>query len=68
MISLSLLAGRTGILNINAVVLIVIISEGSSRMMLVYQKTMFERYYCIKSFCHFKTLEKRFEKFIFVLL
>ena len=33
--------------------------------MLVYQKTMFDRYYCIKSFCHLKTLEKRFEKFIF---
>ena len=31
--------------------------------MLVYQKTMFDRYYCIKSFCHLKTLEKRFEKF-----
>ena len=30
--------------------------------MLVYQKTMFDRYYCIKSFCHLKTLEKRFEK------
>ena len=25
--------------------------------MLVYQKTMFDRYYCIKSFCHLKTLE-----------
>ena len=32
--------------------------------MLVYQKTMFDRYYCIKSFCHLETLEKRFEKFI----
>ena len=32
----------------------------------VYQKTMFDRYYCIKSFCHLKTLEKRFEMFIFV--
>ena len=32
--------------------------------MLMYQKTMFDRYYCIKSFCHLKTLEKRFEKFI----
>ena len=32
--------------------------------MLVYQKTMFDRYYCIKSFYHLKTLEKRFEKFI----
>ena len=31
-------------------------------------KTMFDRYYCIKSFFHLKTLEKRFEKFIFVLL
>ena len=30
--------------------------------MLAYQKTMFDRYYCIKSFCHLKTLEKRFEK------
>ena len=34
--------------------------------MLLYQKTMFDRYYCIKSFCHLKTLEKRFEKFIFL--
>ena len=25
--------------------------------MLVYQKTMFDRYYCIKSFCHLKSLE-----------
>ena len=25
--------------------------------MLVYQKTMFDGYYCIKSFCHLKTLE-----------
>ena len=32
--------------------------------MFVYQKTMFDRYYCIKSFWHLKTLEKRFEKFI----
>ena len=28
--------------------------------MLVYQKTMFDRYYCIKSFCHLKTLESSF--------
>ena len=33
--------------------------------MLVYQKTMFDRNYCIKLLCHLKTLEKRFEKFIF---
>ena len=32
--------------------------------MLVYQKTMFDRYYCIRSFFHLKTLEKPFEKFI----
>ena len=25
--------------------------------MLVYQKTMFDRYNCIKSFCHSKTLK-----------
>ena len=25
--------------------------------MLMYQKTMFDRYYCIQSFCHLKTLE-----------
>ena len=25
--------------------------------MLMYQKTMFDRYYCIKSFCHLKTME-----------
>ena len=36
--------------------------------MLVYQKTMFDRYYCIKSFCHLKTLVKHFERFIFLLL
>ena len=29
--------------------------------MSVYQKTMFDRYYCIKSFCHLKALEKRFD-------
>ena len=23
----------------------------------MYQKTMFDRYYCIKSFCHLKALE-----------
>ena len=32
--------------------------------MLVYQKTMFDGYYSIKSICHLKTLEKRIEKFI----
>ena len=36
--------------------------------MIVYQKTMFDCYYCVKSFYHLKTLEKRFEKLIFVLL
>ena len=35
--------------------------------MLVYQKNVFDRYYCIKSFGHLKTLEKRFEKFIFCI-
>ena len=30
--------------------------------MLVYQKTISERYYCIKSFCHFKILEKMLRK------
>ena len=34
--------------------------------MLVYHKTMFDRYYCIKSVCHLKTLEKTLRKFIFV--
>ena len=34
--------------------------------MLVYQKTMFDHYCCIKSFCCLKTLENRLEKFIFV--
>ena len=29
---------------------------------------VFDRYYCIKSFCHLKALGKRFAKFIFVLL
>ena len=33
--------------------------------MLVYQKIMFDSYYCVKSFGHLKTLEKGFEKFIF---
>ena len=33
--------------------------------MLVYQKTMFDRYYSIKSFYHLKTTKKRFEKLIF---
>ena len=28
------------------------------KQILMYQKTMFDRYYCIKSFCHLKTLEK----------
>ena len=32
--------------------------------MLVYQKTMFDCYYCIKSFC---CLEKHFGKFIFII-
>ena len=32
------------------------------QQMLMHQKTMFDHYYCIKSFCHLKTLEKRFEK------
>ena len=32
--------------------------------MLAYQKTWLDRNYCIKSFCHLKTLEKCFEKFI----
>ena len=36
--------------------------------MLVYQKTMFNLYDCVKSLCHLKTLEKHFEKFIFVLI
>ena len=27
--------------------------------MLVHQKTMFGRCYCIKSFCHLKTFEKK---------
>ena len=29
--------------------------------MLVYQKTMFDSYYCIKSIFHLKNWEKRFE-------
>ena len=32
--------------------------------MLEFQETMFDRYYYIKSFCQWKTLEKRFEKVI----
>ena len=30
----------------------------------LYQKTMFERDYCINLFCHLKTLGKHLEKFI----
>ena len=33
--------------------------------MLVHQKIMFDHYHCMKSFCHLKTLDKRFEKFNF---
>ena len=36
--------------------------------MLVYQKILFDRNYCKKSFCLLKTSEERFEKFIFELL
>ena len=36
--------------------------------MLMYQKTMFDRYYCTKSFNRLKLWKKRFERFIFVLL
>ena len=33
--------------------------------MLVYKKTMYDGYYCIKSFCHLANFgKKRFEKFI----
>ena len=35
--------------------------------MLMYQKTMFDRYYCIGSLCHLKTSGKRFEKLIFCI-
>ena len=35
--------------------------------MLVYQETLFDRYHCIKSLCHLKTLEKTPFKFFFVL-
>ena len=35
--------------------------------MLMYQKTMFDRYYCIKSFCLLKTLEKRLRKVHFCI-
>ena len=34
--------------------------------MLVYQKTMFDRYNCIKSFCHLKTLVKNASKSYFL--
>ena len=34
------------------------------KQMLVYQKTMLDHYYFLKSFCRLKTLEKPFEKFI----
>ena len=35
--------------------------------MLVNQKIMFDRYYCIKSFCHLKTLEKTLRKVHFCI-
>ena len=41
-------------------------SARGAKQMLMHQKTMFDRYYCIKSFCHLKTLEKSFEKFLFL--
>ena len=34
--------------------------------MLVYQKTIFNRYYCIKSFCHLKTFGKRLRARLFI--
>ena len=36
--------------------------------MLVDQKTLFDRYCCIQSFCHLKTLGKRFKKFILMII
>ena len=33
--------------------------------MLMYQKIMFDHFYCIKSFCGLKTLRKYFENSIF---
>ena len=35
--------------------------------MLVYQKTMLDGYYCIKSLCHLKTLEKGLQKVHFCI-
>ena len=35
--------------------------------MLIYKKNMFDGYYCIKSFCLLKTLEKGYEKFNFYI-
>ena len=34
--------------------------------MLVYQKTMFDRYYCIELLCHLKILEKNASKSSFL--
>ena len=34
--------------------------------MLVYQRTMFDRYYCIKSFCHLKNFGKNTLKSYFL--
>ena len=34
--------------------------------MLVYKKNMLGQYYCIKSFCHLKTLEKNASKISFL--
>ena len=35
--------------------------------MLVYQKTMFDGHYCIKSLSHLKTLEKTLRKVMFCI-
>ena len=39
-------------------------SQGAQQM-LMYQKSMFDRYYCIKSFSRPKTLEKMHRKALF---
>ena len=35
--------------------------------MLVYQKTMFDHYYCIKSLCRLKTLKNASKSYIFFI-
>ena len=39
-----------------------------AQLMLMYQKSMFDCYYCIQTFCRWKTLEKMLQKDLFFYL